>query len=292
MRVFKICMIPAIAGFLCSCESESERTLPAIGSKTLTFYGRVNEFAYMDGAPVDVVLETLKDELEACASDGVDGYQIELWGWVRYSGLTPEQGMERIRVVWPELVKWCRALDLWLFVSGANDNQHLGKYGSVARTLEQDWKHIEECLALVAASGPDNVIVQPVCETQTDDGARMEKRWAEVLSPLGFYFIDNHGSRPKKPQSWSQGIVVHPWNAEGAANADPSAWVNNDTGIFIQQLAADATMTGPFAADRIARYVGDALLVGRPAVMVYSWGYSAVAGIDRETIKAIGSAKP
>ena len=205
--------------------------------------------------------------------------------------MTPEQGMERTRVMLPFLVETCRQLDLWCFVSGANNNQHLGKYGGTPRTLTQDWRYIGEVLNILVALGPENVIVQPVCETQTDDGVLMEEWWEGVLNPLGFYLVDNHGSRPVRAQSWSKGFVYHPWNIDDAAKAPAGAWINNDTGVFISQLAKDLTMTGPSNPPLVSRYVSDAVGAGHPAVMVYAWGYSAVNGIDVDTIKAIGAAK-
>ena len=143
-RAMKICMIPAIAGFLCCCNNgDKSPDGPAeIGSKTLRIYGRVNEAFFMEGAPLDVVQDTLRRELEICAAEGLDGYQIEAWGWVRYSRLTPEQGMERIRIMLPFFVETCRQLDLHAFIAGANNNQHLSKYGGTPRTLTQDWRYI------------------------------------------------------------------------------------------------------------------------------------------------------
>ena len=263
------------------------RELPAIGSKTLTIYGRVNQFAWADGATVERAAEILHSEIRALAAAGWDGYQIELWGWVRYADITPEEGMDRIRVVFPLLVNWCREEGLWLFISGVNDNQHLGKYGSTARWLSQDAAQVEECLQLIVAAGPANLIVQPVGETQTSDGANIEDRWSSALDPLGFYLVNNDGSRPSSTQSWSDAYCVHVWSVDEAKTVEPAAWVNNDTHLGIVDMSADGTDSGPCDPDEVAGYVSDARAAGRPAAMVYAFGYSGAAGLDVAAIGAI-----
>ena len=263
------------------------RELPAIGSKTLTFYGRVNQWCWADGATPERTAEILHSEIRALSAAGWDGYQIEMWGWVRYANLEPEEGIARIRAVFPQLVQWCRDEGLWLFISGVNDNQHLGKYGSTARHLSQDDAQVEECLSLIVAAGPENIIVQPVGETQTSDGDYVEHRWANELEPLGFYLVNNNGSRPSSKLEWSDAYCVHVWSVNSAKDVEAEAWVNNDTRGAIVDLSADGTMDGPCNAAGVARYISDARSVARPAVMVYAFGFSGADGLDMDAIGAL-----
>ena len=263
------------------------RELPAIGSKTLAIYGRVNQWAWADGATVERAAEILHSEIRALAAAGWDGYQIEMWGWVRYANLTPEEGMERIRVVFPLLVQWCRENGIWLFISGVNDNQHLGKYGSTARWLSEDASQVDECLDLIVESGTNNIIVQPVGETQTSDGAEIEDGWPKVLGPLGYYLVNNNGSRPSDTKSWSDAYCVHVWTVKDAAEVEKDAWVNNDTHWGIVDLSADGTTEGPCDPEEVAAYVTTAREKGRPAIMVYAFGYSGADGLDLAAIGAL-----
>lgn len=271
----------------CGGGSGDVRELPDLGSKTLTFYGRVNEFAWADGAPVEEAAKLLHSEIKAMAASGWDGYQIELWGWVNHVGATPEEGIERIRAIYPKLVQWCREEGMWLFVCGANDNQHLGKYGSEARRLSQDGDQIAECLKIVAECGSDNVIVQPVGETQTPEGRHVEIEWANDLGSLGFYLVNNNGSRPHGKKTWSDAYCVHVWSMEDAEDFDPEAWVNNDTHSAIIEMSADGTDHGPCNPEAVSEYVSAARSDNRAAVMVYAFGFSGTDGLDLATIGAI-----
>lgn len=267
--------------------SSGNSSIPEIGSKTLAFYGRVNQWAWADGATVERAAEILHSEIRALAAAGWDGYQIEMWGWVRYANLEPEEGIARIRVVFPQLVQWCREEGIWLFISGVNDNQHLGKYGSTARHLSEDDAQVEECLSLIVAAGPENLIVQPVGETQTSDGDYVEQRWANELEPRGFYLVNNNGSRPSSKLEWSDAYCVHPWSVSDAAEVEKDAWVNNDTGLAIIDMSVDGTMDGRCNPNDVRDYVAAARDMGRPAIMIYAYGYTGETGIDLEAIGAI-----
>lgn len=289
-KIMRICIIPAIAGFLCSCSGDDKSPAgpPPIGSKTLAIYGRPNEWAYQDDADLDTVLATMRQEAEALAVNGWDGGQIELWGWVRYSRMGQAEAMERIRVVLPAMIKTYRALDLWLYISGANDNQGLGKYGDPGRPLASDWKYIEECLAMLVEAGPDNLVVQPVCETQTSTGQKMEARWAEVLKPLGYYLVSNGNvGRPSKPEEWADAYNWHPWSLD-VSTIPPDAWGNNDTGLAIREMG-DGDMYGPANPTKLAKYIADGRAAGLPAIMVYAWGYPH---LDLPAIEAINGVTP
>ena len=284
-RLMRICIIPAIAGFLCSCEnggSKSNHDLAPIGSKTLAMYGRVNEWAFCSGAPLETVLDTMRKEAEALAANGWDGGQIELWSWVRYSGIGSAAGMQRIREVFPEMVRVYRKLGLWLVVSGANDNQGLGKWGDPGIPLSKDAGFTDECLALVLAQGPENMIVQPVCETQTSAGRDMERKWAAALKPAGFFLLDNHGSRPTRQQAWADAAVWHPCSLDLSGIAQ-TLWVNNDCGLAIMAMSGGG-MRDPANPSAVAKYLADGIARGFPAIMVYAWGH---ADLDIQAIQAI-----
>lgn len=263
------------------------RELPAIGSKTLTFYGRVNQWPWADGATTERAAEILHSEIRALAAAGWDGYQIEMWGWVCYARLSRQDGIERIRYVFPQLVQWCREENLYLFISGVNDNQHLAKYGSIGRTLSEDAAQVEACLQMIVAAGPANLVVQPVGETQTDDGAAVERRWAKMLEPKGYYLVNNNGSRPRQRKSWSDAYCVHPWSVSSAKDVESEAWVNNDTHGAIVDMSIDGTMTGPCNPNDVRDYVAAAREINRPAALIYAFGYSGADGLDMDAIGAI-----
>ena len=287
-HTIRLAMIAALTVSLSGCIGSDSDPQPApIGSKTLTFYGRPNEWAYCDGADVETVLNTMRQEARAMKRAGWDGGQIELWGWVRYSRMSQAEAMERIRIVYPAMIEEYRRLGLWLYVSGANDNQGLGKWGDPGRSLSADWKYLEECLALIVEHGPENVIAQPVCETKTGTGRKLELLWAETLKPLGIYMVDNHNSRPTKPQPWADSSNYHPWGLN-IGGIDPSMWVNNDTMLAIRAMT-DGDEYGPSNPATLAAYIAQGRSVGFPAVMVYAWGHP---DLDLPAIEALNGVTP
>jgi hypothetical protein len=192
------------------------------------------------------------------------------------------EAMQRIRDVLPEMVRTYRALGLWLYVSGANDNQGLGKWGDKGRPLSADWQYLEECLAMLVELGPEGIIVQPVCETQTGTGKKMETRWAEVLKPLDFFLVDNHDSRPKQKQPWADASNYHMWSLDLSVVPE-GMWGNNDTMLAIREMG-DGDEYGPANPAKVAAYIEQGRALGLPAVMVYAWAHP---DLDLPAIEAI-----
>lgn len=245
---------------------------------TQVWYGRVNWWA-------SAGKRTLRKDLIRCAVEGVSGYHIEMAGWADTSGYRKQWGNdERLRDVeemYEWLVKQCRALGLWLFVSITNDNAGSGKYGDAGIPLSRVREDVTRLISIVLRNGPDNVLVQPVGETQTSAGRDIENEAARALE--GFRLVYNGNSRPTSHPPWAQYHAFHPFGT--TAPVPSSAIVVSDTGSIINQLCEGLEGRGrPDAAVTWVRRVRDQ---GSPVACFYHFKYKEH---DKAIIKALGRA--
>ena len=244
--------------------------MPSVAQETvaqpLHFYGRVNHWADSRG-------ETAR-ELRLMEQQHIDGYMIELAGggrnkwsrrWLRRTGR---------RYRW--LLGQCRQRNLMLFVSIVNDNMGKHKYGDTGPLLAEVEEKAQRLIRLVREQGPQNVIVQPVAETQTEAGRRMEQYSLQSLP--GFTLVYNgEGGFPQSVPTGFQYRAVHPAHIDSPVPED--AFVISDHGHIIRELTGDRSLDGPADSTRLSEWIDRLHRAGVPMI-----GYYAFQRTDMDVI--------
>lgn len=197
--------------------------------------------------------------------NGVDGYIIELacWGqtWNR-------QMVHHVGRQYNWLLRQCRKRGLALFVSVVNDNMGHRKYGDTGPLLEDVEDMAHKLVRIVRKGGPRGVYVQPVAETQTDAGKRLEQYCILVLS--GYVLIYNgEGGFPGTVPSGFQYRAVHP--AHISTDVPVDAVAVSDHGLIIRELAADGTLDGPADSVKLTTWVRRMQEAGVPLIGYYAF---------------------
>ena len=239
-------------------------------------YGRVNCWA--SGGK-----STLRRDLIRCAIEGVTIYHVELMGWAEFSAYRIPGKLDATEKMYRWLVAQCRALGLWCFVSLTNDNAGSRKYGDTGRPLRDIRGDVSRMIGLVGAVGPDNVLVQPVGETQTDAGRQIEAEAAQKLH--GFTLVNNLGSRPTSKPGWAAWNAYHPFKTSDAVPSNTICV--SDTGTIIAQLHYGLDPTGKGKPDTIRAWARRLKQQGNPAVVLYAF---KLKEYDSAAIKALGEA--
>jgi hypothetical protein len=262
-KIMRICIIPAIAGFMCACDGGSDGPPPIRQGHTQAWYGRMNDA--IRGPWGDLAADLID-----CANEGVAGYMMELGGWERYAPEhTPESALARCREIYPKAVALARALDVTLFVSIANDNAGLGKYGDKGVEIAAQWDYYAALVDLVDAHGADGIIVQPVCETRTAGGLRLEEYAAGKLK--GFALVNNGGfGRPASVAPWAKWRAMHPFVVQQIATTPTDAMLHTDTGTLIAWLNGGA-LIAPTDLDRLRQAAEASIAVGHPVFGYWDW---------------------
>lgn len=281
IRFMRICIIPAIAGFLCSCDDNEtstgvtyppSRAVLADG-ETLLFGGWVNDWCW-------VPEELLRAQLDAMQDAGWDGYLIEMGGSARWRGHTEEEARKVIAERYPELVDMLAARRMKLINSVQNDNAGKGKYGDKSPPLSGQTSFSHWLVGLIAAVGrPDVVLVQPVAETESAAGFALERYCATVLT--NFTLVNNAGSRPESKPSWAHYNADHPWSIEKTSKEDI---VITDTSTFIRELDSNANMTGATDPARVMAAYQKCRSLGVKAFGLYIFDAGEQPEIDHATI--------
>ena len=243
--------------------------------RTLTGYGRVNCWA--SGRKKD-----LRRDLIECAVSGVSCYHIELAGWSRYSIFTDANALNRTKERYEWIVKRCRALGLWLFVSVVNDNMGKGKYGDTGPTLEKAWGTAIELLNLVHKFGKKNVIVQPVAETNTPSGSRFENECKAKLA--GWTLVYNGSGGQPKGTNGMAFAAYHASSIDKCKSINGGFINSSDHGLIIRELASDGSLDGPGDPAKLKRLVSISKSVGNPLVVYYAFKRQKH---DRNAIRAL-----
>lgn len=247
--------------------------LPKLGKDQLVMYGRVNTWAQGE--------KNLEKDISVMRDEGVDGYMIEMAGWARSDMWTPnwlKQTDEQYKFV----LDLCRKNGKWLFVSIVNDNMGTGKYGDPGIKLSQVMPQAQQLCQIVEKYGKDNVIVQPVAETQTAAGAQFEQYCLQKLG--GFVMVYNAGSRPGKIPVGFQYRAWHPFKI--ADNPPRDCFVISDTGPIILQLGYG--YDGSAKPDTLESWARRMRQLGVPVVGYYAFKFN---GHDAAAIKALGKSK-
>jgi len=167
------------------------RKPPAIGSKFMTGYGRVNWWA--SGGR-----DALREDIIQCAVNGVAIYTIEMAGWAETGAYRKAWGndtkIKEVVACYELAVKLCRTFGMWLHVSIVNDNMGLKKYGDPGIFLRQVMDEAQALCQVIKRNGPANVLIQPVGETQTSAGVAFTEYCKRELG--GFLLCNNNRSKP------------------------------------------------------------------------------------------------
>ena len=225
-------------------------------SHPLYFYGRVNHWA-------DSKDETAR-ELSLMEQQHIDGYMIELAGWGRNKWSRRWLRRTGRRYRW--LLGQCRKRNLMLFVSVVNDNMGKHKYGDTGPLLEGVERKAQRLVQIVGEQGPQNVIVQPVAETQTEAGSRMEQYAVQALPHFTLVY-NGEGGFPQSVPTGFQYRSVHPAHIDTPVPAD--AIVVSDHGLIIRELTSDRSLDGPADSTRLVRWVDRLRQAGVPMIGYY-----------------------
>jgi hypothetical protein len=253
------------------------RNPPVVGGKFMTGYGRVN--AWASGGEGD-----LRRDICRCAASGVAIYHIELAGWAGSSVFTDPSLLGRLEDRYTFALRLCRAFGMHLFVSILNGNQGQGKYGDRSPTIERGWEMALRLLRIVSQHGKDNVLAQPVGETQDDGGRRFEATAAAELHAHNIATVNNRDSRPNGPAGMKH-FAWHPFRVADIAKAPRDAIIVSDTGSIVQELGEG--LDGPGRPDRLRGYVAACKARGCPAAVYYAF---LRGRHDTDAIKALGAA--
>ena len=228
----------------------------------LRFYGRVN--MWCAGGE-----DALRKDIEVCASCGV-GYQIEMAGWK--SGQTAFDGTDKLAAtiaMYRQLHSWCKAAGIPLFVSIANWNITISKYGNKGRPFASIVSAAKQLAqAVLDCGGKEWVYVQPVGETGKDSSAVAFEKWCGNLF-AGWKLVYNGGSRPGKPAYGWPHFAYHPNSS--ADGGKPGGISISDTGTIIKQLAVDSTLDGPGDPAKIAAWFAKCKTAGAVGAGYYAF---------------------
>ena len=248
---------------------------PITNGKTQTWYGRVNFWAK------DMSL--LKKELNALVKAGCSGYMIEMAGWANSTGdMWTDKWIKEIEKKYTDFIEMCRARGLWAFVSVVNDNLGSGKYGDNRQhTIKSEYAKCQKLVQIVKKVGKDNVVIQPVAETQTAAGKQFEQYCIKELG--GFKLCYNGaGGHPGGAIGSCQFYAVHPSKCS-AANPG-NAFVISDHGLIIRELNG-GPLVGHGNVAKIKQWKELNAKRGCPVVGYYAF---QVQDFDKDAINAMG----
>ena len=270
-KIVNVVMITVAACMVSGCSAPD---LPKLGKDPLVMYGRVNTWAQGE--------KNLEKDIKVMREEGVDGYMIEMMGWSRDDAWTP-LWIAQTEEQYKTLLDLCRKNGKWLFVSIVNDNMGSKKYGDPGIKLSQVMPQAQQLCQIVKKYGKDNVIVQPVAETQTSAGARFEQYCLQQLG--GFVMVYNGGiGRPGGIPSGFQYRAWHP--VKISDNPPKDSFVVSDTGSIILQLGHG--YDGVAKPDTLEAWARRMRQLGVPVVGYYAFKFN---GHDKEAIKALGRSK-
>ena len=241
----------------------------------LTFYGRVNHWAESRAE--------LTRELDLMAQVHVDGYMIELSGWgeMRWNG----RWHRSVSREYSWLLRQCRKRNLLLFVSIVNDNMGRHKYGDKSPALAEVEDAARKLARMVRKAGAKGVLVQPVAETQTEAGARMEQYCQHVLKDFPLVY-NGEGGFPKRLPNGFQFRAVHPSSTH--TSVPHGVFAVSDHGKLIRELNADGTLDGLADSTKLGDWIERMQASGAAAIGYYVFQRTQA---DTTAIKLLGNKK-
>lgn len=249
---------------------------PVALNSTQGWYGRVNRWATSKSV--------LEKELDAIVKHGCSGYLIEMSGWGRYSSKQwTDAWIKEVKEWYEWLLGECRDRKVWLFVSIVNDNMGQGKYGDTGPKLEKVYAYAQKLVKIVKDAGKDGVYVQPVAETQTAAGRKLEQYCIQQL--VGFRLVYNgSGGHPSGAIAGMGNYAVHP--SKISAGNPKTAFVVSDHGLIIRELNIGGGLESHGDPNKVRTWASRVKSQGCPVCAYYAF---KVADYDEATIKALGS---
>lgn len=251
-------------------------------NKPLKFYGRVNTWASESE-------KKLRTDLILCKSNGIDGYHIELSGWDSNStgGIWNNQKLfDRTINRYEWLVKQCRALGLWLFVSIVNDNMGSGKYGDKSPTLDKVFSKALSLMDVIKKCGSNNILVQPVAEAHTDAGFKFERKCKKDLNGFNLVYNGDWGrpgsAKGMKYRAWHPSSISSISKIKNASNCI----VSSDHGNIIRELSYG--LDGKMKPDKIAKFYNNVKSINAPVCCFYAF---LLKDTDKSGIEEFGKLK-
>ena len=216
--------------------------------------------------------------VDAMAEEGIGVAHIEFLGrrsLGRYENPDPLFSHYR------RLVQLTEMYGIQLFVSIANDNKGLGKYGDDRRGLDQFEPQLRRAADFVLKHSPKGTWIQPVCEQRSAAGARLEayvaQRW-----PKEHLVSNGNRGQPSGPAPWAGQFAFHqassttPW-PQGAI------LVSDHSGILREFFGGDWMGDARADPEKVEGWARRGLEAGS-IVVLYAWGQRTV---DREALRAL-----
>ena len=267
-------MIRKILNFFKNLFKKRGKLKPITIGKTQVWYGREGQW--------NTNLKLLSKELDVMEKHGVSGYIIEIAGASPYKWT--DKWAKEIEEAYKYLLSECRARNMWLHVSIANDNLGKGKYGDAGkRNIASEMARFKQFCKIVKDNGPKNVVVQPVAETQTNGGKTFETYCKNELK--GFLTCYNgNGGHPSGTNGMTY-YAIHP--AKISAKNPQNALVISDHGQLIRELNQGRALYKHGDPAQITTWVKNNKAIGVPVVGYYAF---EITDLDEGAIKALGKA--
>jgi len=231
-----------------------------------------------------------KKEMDALVQHGGSGYMIELAGWRSAVGQESkwwtDSWVKNQLELYRQIHKDAKDRGLWLFVSIVNDNMGSGKYGDKKQfNVGNCYDKCVKLLEGIIKDGKDNVVVQPVAETQTAGGRKFEDYAKTQLAKAGFLTCNNGAGGHPSGTNGMNFYAVHP--SKVSATNPSSAFVISDHGLIIREMNIGGALVAHGNPDKVTQFVQNNKKRGVPVIGYYAF---LVQDYDGETIKALGTA--
>lgn len=250
-----------------------EKRPPALNSKKPVIgYGRVS---YWGMSKSDLL-----DDLVRCATEGVMCYHIEYINWGEDS-IFDFNNYNKVHEMYKYLLKICRSLGMYLFVSVTNDN--LGKNGG--KRLSSYYGQILQEFDFIKSCGKENVILQPVAETQTDTGKKLDT-YAKSLFTNWITCYNGDGGRP----SGNNGMTYRACHPSSIANCSKykGSIITNDHSLLIKEIAENNSLSGAPDPLQLIKFVNEAKKGQAPLIVYYAFLYKKYDKKAEKAIKTLG----
>lgn len=274
------CKILELLGLDSIC-TPSKKLSPIKVGDTQVWYGRVNWWWKSRSL--------WQKEMDCLVKNGGSGYMIELAGWRSAVGQESkwwtDAWVKNQLELYKQIHKDAKDRGLWLFVSIVNDNMGSGKYGDKKQfNVGNCYDKCVKLLEGIIKDGKDNVIIQPVAETQTNGGHKFEDYAKYQLAKAGFLTCNNGSGGHPSSANGMNFYAVHP---SKVAAANPSnSFVISDHGLIIREMNQGGALVAHGNPAKVAQFVQNNKKRGVPVVGYYAF---LVQDYDGDTIKALGN---
>lgn len=265
---------------ICACSVLDRMNSPSFKEyeyniKNILGYGPVNHWASQD----------FEKWLDAQVRNNVNWVTIEFFCWN-----SPQEDRshyyenpDNLKKPYQKLVKECRKRNIVLMVSIVNDNKGSGKYGDDKKGLAYYKSQIRRGREIVLEEGPEGVVIQPVAETQTNEGQTFESETIDLAHQKGFKTCWNNNSRPTNSNGCTY-FAYHPSSTSDIGVEGGIIVV--DHGQILRELSKNGKdVFGPYDPVKISSYAAK-VHAGQRGFVHYGFGDDQV---DFDIIKALGS---